>query len=183
LKTSCEYINDFLICVVKGDESRGVGTSQPRGADTLVYCSGVNVTRFLPLTTGKHRLGQNPAIKGLQSSNLEARSFALARGVTPRTVRGGDCALLNPRQDDTWYKELILFDNAPESFPSELAAFSVLNFLRIMLPCCRIYDAPPKELPDAARLQAYLESLCAGAAKTPGAGAAKTPPPASGASA
>jgi hypothetical protein len=108
-------------------------------------------------------MAQNPAFRGLQSSNLEVRSFAIDRGVTPRSAQGDDCALLNPRQEDTWYKELILFDNAPDSFAAEVAAFCVLNFLGIMLPCCHIYDAPPKELPDAARLQAYLESLCAGA--------------------
>jgi hypothetical protein len=172
MKTSFQYINDFLFCVVKSDEP-GVASQPPgaddgelRGAGTLVYCSGVNTTRFLPLTAKKHRMAQNPAFRGLQSSNLEVRSFAIDRGVTPRSVERDDCALLNSLQEDTWYKELILFDNAPASFAAEVAAFSVLNFLRIMLHCCHIYDELPKELPDAGKLQEYLDSLCAQAAMT-----------------
>jgi hypothetical protein len=34
----------------------------------------------------KHRMAQNPAFRGLQSSNLDVRSFAINRGVTPRSV-------------------------------------------------------------------------------------------------
>ncbi|MFA5353428.1 MAG: hypothetical protein WC291_04300 [Thermodesulfovibrionales bacterium] len=39
-KDAYSYVNDFLYFVLKPDETRGPGS--------LIYCSGVNITRFLP---------------------------------------------------------------------------------------------------------------------------------------
>ena len=46
-----EYINDFLYFVLRSDEKRG--------PNTLLYCSGVNVSRFSPITKGRHGIGSN----------------------------------------------------------------------------------------------------------------------------
>lgn len=146
-----EYINDFLYCVVKTSETRGPGT--------LVYCSGVNVTRFTPLTAGKHRLGQNPAVKGLQSSNNNVRTFILDKGAAPVSVRGDDCLGISPLKDDVWNSEMLLIENAPASLPLELIEFSLLNLLKLVLPACVPDVILPEKLPAPQELQAFLESL------------------------
>ncbi|MBF0338715.1 MAG: hypothetical protein HQL05_12905 [Nitrospirae bacterium] len=150
---SYAYVNDFLYYVIRPDEKRG--------NNVLVYCSGVNVSRFLPLTAGRHRLGQNPAVKGLQSSNLEVRSFVLSRGATLRSVRGDDCSGI-VTGNDLWNSELFLIENAPVSLPSEVVRFAVLNLLGIVLPAClpNVKLPPlPQEFPTPEQLQDYLQSL------------------------
>jgi hypothetical protein len=144
-----EYINDFLYFIVKSGEN---------GA--LLYCSGVNITRFTPLTAGKHRLGQNIVMKGLQSSNLELRSFILSFGAAPRTIRGGGCYEIQP-SDDLWNSESLAIEDVPEGFsPSEVVRFSVRNFLQIVLPQCVPSVKIPEPLPNPAELQAWLDLLC-----------------------
>jgi hypothetical protein len=53
-----DYINGFMYFVIRPDKSRGDGT--------FIYCSGVNLFRFLLITKGRHGLGSNPAMRGLQ---------------------------------------------------------------------------------------------------------------------
>ena len=77
---SYEYKNDYLFFVLTPDTERG------RGA--LIYCSGVNVDRFLPITRGRHRPMSNPAVRGLQLVNLGVRALVLSYGATPKSVRG-----------------------------------------------------------------------------------------------
>ncbi|MBF0553917.1 MAG: hypothetical protein HQK96_05085 [Nitrospirae bacterium] len=149
---SCEYINDFMYFIVKS----GKGAA-------LVYCSGVNITRFTPLTAGKHRLGQNIVMKGLQSVNLELRSFILSLGAEPKTISGGGCREGIPYTDDLWNSESLLIENMPEDFsPAEVVRFSVKNFLRIVLPQCLPQREIPEEPLDPARLQTWLDALCKG---------------------
>ncbi|MBF0457530.1 MAG: hypothetical protein HQK99_06505 [Nitrospirae bacterium] len=150
-KTSCEYINDFLYFIVK-----------PGDGEALTYCSGVNISRFTPLTSGKHRLGQNIVMKGLQSLNLELRSYILSLGAEPKTIRGGRCDGVNIRSyDDLWNSEALSIEHVPEDFrAAEVVRFAVKNFLRIVLPQC----VPPSEIPeeplDPIGLQAWLYSRC-----------------------
>ncbi|MBF0344460.1 MAG: hypothetical protein HQL06_09550 [Nitrospirae bacterium] len=144
------YVNDFLYYVIRPDDKRG--------NNVLIYCSGVNVTRFLPLTAGKHRLGQNPAVKGLQSSNLEVRSFVLSKGAALKSIRSDDCFGIAPTKD-LWNSELFLIENAPDSLPPEIIRYAVMNFLSIALPSCLPNVTLPKDFLTPEDLQAYLESL------------------------
>ncbi|MBF0517147.1 MAG: hypothetical protein HQK97_08530 [Nitrospirae bacterium] len=148
---SYSYINDFMYFIVRPAEAAG-----------FVYCSGVNVSRFTPLTAGKHRLGQNIVMKGLQSSNIELRSFILGRGAQPKTVRGGGCHDEKVRvPDEVWTLETLMVENPPEDFTAEeLGIFSVKNFLKVILPQCVQESEIPQELPDPEGLQAWLESRC-----------------------
>ncbi|MBF0319308.1 MAG: hypothetical protein HQL01_05845 [Nitrospirae bacterium] len=149
MNAACEYINDYMYFIVKPGE-KGI----------FHYSSGVNITRFTPLTAGKHRLGQNIVMKGLQSSNLELRSFILALGAAPRTVRGTGFYEV-PRSEDLWNSEFLLIEDVPEGFsPEEVIRFSVQNFLRIVLPQCVASVNIPEPLLSSAELQAYLNSLC-----------------------
>jgi hypothetical protein len=147
---SYKYINDFLYFVTRPDKSR---------ERVLIYCSGVNVSRFSPVTEGRHGIGSNPAIRGLQLVNFGVRDLALSKGATPRALRGNDCAGIAPTRDD-WYTELLLIENAPGSFPDEMINYCVINLLK------KIFKASMRELPlpdillKADELQVFLESLC-----------------------
>lgn len=152
-KKSYEYINDFLYFVIKPD---GKG----RGNNAFFYCSGVNISRFLPITKGRHRLGQNPAEKGLQSVNLGVRSLALSHRATPRTIRGNDCAGIAPAKNDLWYSDLLLIENAPESLPDEIINYAVVNLLKKIFLACMMEEKMPDNLLNPDELQTFLEAMC-----------------------
>ena len=147
---SHKYKNDFLYFVVRPDESRGNGA--------LIYCSGVNVVRFSPITKGRHGIG-NPSVRGLQLVNLGIRDLALKKGATPRALRGNDCAGLASAQG-TWYTELLLIENASASLPHEMISYGVINLLRKIFNACMLEVRLPEEVPTPGELQDFLEPLC-----------------------
>ena len=148
---SHEYINEFLYFVIRPDESRG--------KDTFIYCSGVNSIRFVPITKGRHGMGPSPAIRGLQLVNSGVRALALEKGVTIKPVRGNDCAGVVPAQEG-WYREILLIENAPGSFPEEVINYGVINLLKKIFKACTLQDAMPEKLLAPDELQAFIESLC-----------------------
>ena len=148
---SSEYINDFLYFVIRPDKSKGAGI--------LRYCSGVNVSLFSPITKGRHGIGSNPSVRGLQLVNHGVRALALSRGATPKAFRGNDCAGIAPTKD-TWYTEILLIENAPKSFPDEMINYCVLNLLRKISNACMLEVQLPCTLLKAAELQAFIEALC-----------------------
>ncbi|MCG6551564.1 MAG: hypothetical protein L7F77_04500 [Candidatus Magnetominusculus sp. LBB02] len=150
-KRMSDYMNDFMYFIVRPFEDAA-----------MMYCSGVNISRFTPLTAGKHRLGQNIVMKGLQSSNIELRSFILSRGGQPKTIRGGSCDGEQPRShDDLWNSESLLIENIPADLTAaEVVMFSVQNFLKIVLPQCVPPEEIPKDVTVPANLQSWLDSLC-----------------------
>jgi hypothetical protein len=148
---SHEYRNDFLYFVIGPDERRSKGVS--------VYCSGVNITRFLPITKGRHRLGLNPVVKGLQLVNLGVRALALSQGATPKAARGNDCAgIASP--NDLWYSELLLIENAPEPFPDDMISYCVINLLRKIFKAIMLDPQLPDTLLKPDELQVVIEDLC-----------------------
>jgi hypothetical protein len=148
-----EYINDFLFFVIRPDEGRGKGT--------FIYCSGVNISRFLPVTKGRHGRGSNPAMRGLQEINHGIRSLALSKGAVPKSMRGNDCAGIAPTKD-TWTTELLLIENADDSLPQEIIDYAVVNLIRKIVNACMLYDAnPPDRLIEPKDLQEFIESMCA----------------------
>ena len=147
-----QYINDFMYFVIRPDKSRGDGT--------FIYCSGVNLFRFLPITKGRHGLGSNPAMRGLQLVNMGIRNMALSKGATPKAIRGDDCAGIAPTKE-SWYGELLLIENAPESFPEDIISYGVINLLRKITKACMLQDAnPPDRLLEPKELQGFIESMC-----------------------
>jgi hypothetical protein len=148
---SYEYINDFLYFVLRPDKSGAKGV--------LVYCSGVNTFRFHPITSGRHGIGSNPAMRGLQLVNLGVRDLALSKGATPRRIRANDCAGIAPTRDD-WYTEILLIENAPASFPDEMIGYGVINLLKKIFKAALLEFKPPDHLPEPDKLQELLEGLC-----------------------
>ncbi|MGE5893718.1 MAG: hypothetical protein ACM34I_06660, partial [bacterium] len=124
-----------------------------------VYCSGVNVFRFLPVTKGRHGLGSNPAMRGLQLVNLGVRDLALSRGVTMKAFRGNDCTGIAPTQGH-WYGERFLIGNAPESFPEEVIQYGVINLVKKIFKATMLEVDLPGTLLAPNELQAFLETQC-----------------------
>lgn len=145
------YINDFLYFVVRPDEGRGTGA--------LLCCSGVNIERFAPITKGRHGLSSSPAIRGLQIVRLGLSALALSHGATPKTFRGKECAGLAPTTE-TWYVDVLLIENAPESFPAQIIEYGVLKLLESIFKACGLELSLPDKLPEQAELQVLIEEQC-----------------------
>ncbi|MBZ0158013.1 MAG: hypothetical protein K8I29_17590 [Alphaproteobacteria bacterium] len=145
-----EYINDFLFFVVKPDQSREKGV--------YTYCSGANLYRFLPITKGRHGLASNSALRGLQLVNLGIRNMAREKGITIKPLRG-NCAGI-AAGGDGWYSELLLIENAPESFPEEIITYGAITLLKKILKACMLQDPVPDTLPGPEELQRFIEGLC-----------------------
>jgi hypothetical protein len=151
MQGSYTFRNDFFYFVVSPDEDRGKGA--------LIYCSGVNISRFLPISQGRHGIGSNPAIRGLQLVNHGVRALALSKGATPKAIRGNDCAGIAGTKED-WYTELLLIENASESFPDEMINYCVINLVKKIFKACMIELQLPDILPTPNELQAFLDALC-----------------------
>jgi len=148
---SLEYINDFLYFVFIPDENRG--------ENTILYCMGVNLDRFLPITKGRHRPLANPARRGLQLANHRVRALALEKGAIPKAIKSNDCAEIVPKSDG-WYRDKLLIENIPKALPEEILNYVVLNLLERVMNSCQLNEDIPDTLPKPEELQLYLESLC-----------------------
>lgn len=149
---SYEYINDFMYFAFRPDENRGQGT--------FIYCSGVELFRFLPITKGRHRPMSNPVMRGLQLVNLDARAMALSKGATPKAIKGEHCPGIVPPSNG-WYKEMLLIENASDSLPDEIISHCVVHLLKKTF---RAMGMMEMELPDKLlkpdELQVFIEGLC-----------------------
>ncbi len=146
-----EYINDFLYSVIKPDETRG--------DSTFLFCSGVNISRFIPLTSGKHGQASNPAFRGLQLTNHEVTALARNNGADVKILKAGDCSGLSPTSQ-AWSTESLLLQNISESFAGQLVIFSVTTLLKKIMSVCLPDIEPPKEFLPPKELQSFIESLC-----------------------
>ncbi len=131
-----------------------------RGKDALIYCSGVDLFRFLPITKGRHRPMSNPAMRGLRLINRDLRALALSNGATPKSIQGNDCAGIVPPKDG-WYRDMLLIENAPDSLPDEIINYCVVNLLKkIFRAICLVEVALPDKLLEPDELQVLIENLC-----------------------
>jgi len=151
MKQSLEYINDFLYFVFLPYDSKG--------DDTMFYCCGVNLDRFLPITKGRHRPLANSARRGLQLANHGVRALALKNGAIPKVLKSNDCAEIVPKSNG-WYRDKLLIENIHKSLPGEILNYVVLNLLERVMNSCQLRDEIPDKLPNSEELQLYLESLC-----------------------
>lgn len=153
---SYEYINEFLYIVVKHDKIKDPGR--------LIYCSGVNLSRFSPITKGRHGVCSNPAMRGLQLVNLGVRALAISEGASTKTLRGNDCAGIVPTKHG-WYKDVLLIENAPDSFPEKIINYFVLELLKKIDNACMLEAKLPDKLLEPNELQLVIEALCSKYAK------------------
>lgn len=149
---SYAYINDFLYFVFRPGENLGKGT--------FIYCTGVDLYRFTPITKGRHRPMSNPVMRALQLVNLDARAMALAKGATPKAIKGEHCTGVVPPSNG-WYKEMLLVENVPDSLPDEIISHCVVHLLKKTFKAMGMTEV---ELPDKLlrpdELQVFIEGLC-----------------------
>jgi len=140
-----EFISDFFYIAIKP-------------VDNLkhIYCSGVNITKFSPITKGKHRLGQNPAVKGLQSLNNDIRAIIIENKATPETLKNLLCQHVNPIKEDLWYTESFLIRNYSEDFGEKIKKFAPSELLRKMFRAMIINETVPENFSP----QEFQEYLC-----------------------
>jgi len=150
VRTSYEYKNEFMSFVITPDHSGG--------GVAWRYCSGVNLQRFLPITKGRHGLGSNPAMRGLQIVKCGVRDIVLSKGATSKSVRGINCPGIASTKD-TWYTEFLLIENAPASLPEEIITFCAPDLLRSIFKACMLELQLPEKLPSAGELQVFIEGL------------------------
>lgn len=149
-KYTASYINNFLFFVIMRD--------QANGKSAFIYCSGVDVHRFLPITKGRHGQASNPAMRGLQLVNLGIIDMALSKGVTVKKSHG-NCQGIAPTSGG-WYSERLHMKNASESFPEEVIEYCVINLVRKIIKASTLPDAAPEILLQPKHLQLFLENLC-----------------------
>lgn len=142
-----EYVNDFVYFVIK-----------PLEGEKHIYCSGVNLTKFAPITKGRHRLGQNPAVKGLQSLNNDIRAIIIESKATPETVKNLFCQYVKPIKEDLWYTESFLIHNYSESLGEKIKNYAPSELLRKMFKAMLINE-PIFETTSPEKLQDYLYNL------------------------
>ena len=146
-----EYKNDFLHFIIspyKGGEN-----------NTLLYCSAVDLYRFLPITKGRHRPMSNPVMRGLQLVNLGVRALALKKGATPKALKTNECAGILPVREGL-YKERLLIENAPESLPQDIINFCIPDLFSKISNSSLLDCNLPGALPEPHRLQEFIEDLC-----------------------
>ena len=148
---SYEYINEFMYFVI--------GPNKSSVDNELLYCSGVHLFNFLPVTRGRHRPMSNPVSRGLQLINLGVRALALENGATPQALRGNACAGVVPPKDG-WYKEHLLIKNAPESLPDEIINYCVINLLKQIDKAIMLGAELPDKLLEPYELQEFIEAMC-----------------------
>ena len=131
-----------------------------RGRGTFIYCSGVDLFRFLPITKGRHRAMSNPVLRGLQLVNLEARAMALSEGAVPKTIKGEHCTGIVPPSNG-WYKETLLIENAPSSLPDKIISHCVVHLLKKTFKAMAMMEIElPANLLKPDELQVFIEALC-----------------------
>ncbi|GAQ94179.1 hypothetical protein TAGGR_1358 [Thermodesulfovibrio aggregans] len=123
-----------------------------------IYCSGVNLTKFSPITKGRHRLGQNPAVKGLQTLNNDIRAIIIENGASPETVKNLLCQHVKPINEDLWYTESFLIHNYTESLGEKIKKFAPSELITKMFRAMLINESVPKGLSEI-EFQQYLYDL------------------------
>ncbi|MBA4371719.1 MAG: hypothetical protein C0402_02525 [Thermodesulfovibrio sp.] len=146
-----EYVNDFLYFVVR---------SEVRGdKEVLIMCSGVNLSRFSPITRNRYGIGGNPILSGLQLVKYDLCSLAMSRGAVPKDIWGYHCDGIAPTKD-AWYAEPLQLENTENLPPEEIITFGVRNLLQRVISCSRLGYEVPETVPSPAELQVYLEDMC-----------------------
>ncbi|HTZ18673.1 MAG TPA: hypothetical protein VMB78_09585 [Dissulfurispiraceae bacterium] len=123
-----------------------------------LYCSGVSMSQFLPITRGRHGLASNPAMRGLQIADMNLSRDLRDNGAQIATVKGNPCDPLVPKGGD-WYRQMLLISNADEQIVKELVGRGPLELIGSVFKACMISDAVP---PEAAQQPDKFEALLAG---------------------
>jgi hypothetical protein len=147
---SYEYKNDYLYIIIR--------QAPELGAQTYLYCCGINTSRFDPICWGKAGICSNPAFKGLQLLLADMSGFALKRKFATKPYDGNDCGSITPRGDG-WYRENMLVAKASPRNAQEALEFSVTDLIKTVLAVCAPDAKIPAKLPNPPAMQKWLDSF------------------------
>ncbi len=143
-----EYVNRFMYFIVRETES------------AWLYCSGVSMPQFLPITRGRHGLASNPAMRGLQLSDLHLRQQLHENGAQTSNVKGNPCDIHVPKSGD-WYRQLLFIDDAGEELVRKLAAACPERLVGSIFSACLVPDSIPLAAKfSAAEMESFLLDVC-----------------------
>jgi hypothetical protein len=144
-----EYKNDFFSIVIRESGDR---------PGSYIFCSGLSIPKFDPISWGKTGICSNAAFKGLQQLRADVSYFALQRGIVTKTA---EIPCESKREHgDGWYQEnaLLIQDASPEAV-QEILEFSARDLVQTVLTAC----LPDVKVPAGAlgpeAMQRFLESL------------------------
>ncbi|TAN38569.1 MAG: hypothetical protein EPN25_13645 [Nitrospirae bacterium] len=146
-----DYSNDFLYFAAL-PEKRG-------DKDVLLYCSGMNILKFFPLTKWRFGIGGNPIVSGIQRIKYEICSLAISKGAVPHELNESPCRSLVPKKD-SWSSEFLLIEDAAGLVPEELVTFAVTSLVDKIVTSSHLDYRVPETLLPPYELQAFLETLC-----------------------
>lgn len=146
-----EYKNDYFYVVVRPEKKEG--------KDVLIYCSGINVTRFIPMLQGRLGLGNSPVISGLQLVKYDLCTLAHAKGAIPKEHYCNIACAGNVPTRELWYTEPLLIENPGSLTPEEIVDFAVRGIVKKINAASLSDNKLPDDLPPA-ELQKHLEILC-----------------------
>ncbi|KAF0185791.1 MAG: hypothetical protein FD164_52 [Nitrospirae bacterium] len=143
-----KYMNRFMYFIVSEVDA------------SWLYCSGVSLSQFLPITRGRHGLASNPAMRGLQLSDLRMRQQLHESGAQTKNVKGNPCDILVPKSGD-WYRQLLFIDNAAEDLVREVAAAGPARLVTSIFSACRVQDSIPLSASISSNaMEEFLAVLC-----------------------
>lgn len=144
------YVNGYLHI-----HFRQTGES---GHPRFLYCAGVNIRRFRPLTWGTHGQFMNPAFRGLQLLRLKflIPSVQEAGGKVKR-VSNPDCGELP--SGDGWFRESFELDGLPEDYPAQVLLPCVRYLVQAVLGVARPGTPLPSDMDDPVGLERQLDDL------------------------
>ncbi len=146
-----DYINDFLYFVVRPQKKED--------KDVLIYCSGINLTRFLPLVQGRLGLGSNPIVSGLQLVKFDLCTLAISKGAEPKEHYCNiDCARIAPTREG-WYTEPLFIEKPGELMPEEIVTFAVKSMIKRINAASLADRQIPDHLPPD-EMQKHIEAIC-----------------------
>jgi hypothetical protein len=145
------YSNKFMYFMFGRDES---------DPSKWLYCSGVAMPQFLPITRGRHGLASNPAMRGLQIVDLNLRKELHERGAKTAGVKGNPCAPYETRGGD-WYRQLLRISDIDEQALKELVGQCPLKLAASIFSACMVTDFTlPDVSPTAEKFEKFLDEVC-----------------------
>lgn len=143
-----EYVNKFMYFIL--NEAEG----------SWLYCSGVSMPQFLQITRGRHGLASNPAMRGLQLSDLQLRQALHEKGARTSNVKGNPCDVLVPKNGD-WYRQLLFIENAAENIVQQVAEAGPGRLVRSIFSACLVQDEiPPSAFISSGAMENFLAGIC-----------------------
>jgi len=145
------YSNKFMYFIVCADEA---------DPSSFLYCSGVSMPQFLPITRGRHGLASNPAMRGLQITDLQFRKELIDRGAGSSIIKGNPCGSHAPKEGD-WYRQLLRVQGINVTTIKELAEQCPLRLVGSIFQACMISDVVlPSVTPPAEKFESFLADIC-----------------------